>query len=63
MEATKKKEVMNENAVEKINMKDEMKKMQCQMISFQNEMKKKCEDVVSEMKQDMNIEIGQIKTE
>ena len=63
MEATKKKEVMNENAVEKINMKDEMKKMQCQMVSFQNEMKKKCEDVVSEMKQDMNIEIGQIKTE
>ena len=63
MEATKKKEVMNENAVEKINMKDEMKKMQCQMISFQNEMKKKCEDVVSEMKQDMNVEIGQIKTE
>ena len=63
MEATKKKEVMNENAVEKINMKDEMKKMQCQMISFQNEMKKKCEDVVSEMKREMNVEIGQIKTE
>ena len=63
MEATKKKEVMNENAVEKINMNDEMKKMQCQMISFQNEMKKTCEDVISEMKREMNIEIGQIKTE
>ena len=62
MEGTKK-EVMNKNAVEKINMKDEMKKMQCQMISFQNEMKKKCEDVVSEMKREMNVEIGQIKTE